>query len=154
DSLLRQHEKEFKKKLGKYAWERVAYTKLRARIYEHTNNPKEAKRLYQEAYALSIKKRRIEDKRITPYRKAEIEALYKFDSPKDGVKATKLFSSIEKIAFKLRCYYRLRAEYIEAYRYINEGKDKDVAKKLPTNIENTASLPELQPLRLEAYQLL
>lgn len=154
DSLLRQHEKEFKKKLGKYAWERVAYTKLRARIYEHTNNPKEAKRLYQEAYALSIKKRRIEDKRITPYRKAEIEALYKFDSPKDGSKATKLFSEIAKKAFKRSSYHRLAAEYMEAYRSINEGKDKDAEKKLRTIIENTASLPEVHPLRLEAYQLL
>src|SRR5690606_11654419 len=40
DSLLRQHERAFKKQLGKNTWEKVDYTTLRARIYENSNNAK------------------------------------------------------------------------------------------------------------------
>ena len=154
DSLLRQYEKAFKKKLAKSSWERVNYTTLRAQVYEITNNPKEAKKLYQDAYALSIKKRRIDDKLIAPYRIGEASALYRLGTAKEGAKATKAFSEFYKKAYKRRSYHRLTLTYMEAQRSVYEGKDKDAEKKLQSILEDNRSLPEVHPLRLQAYRLL
>lgn len=154
DSLLRQHERTFKKQLGKNTWEKVDYTTLRARIYENSNNAKEAKKLYQEAYVLSLKKRRIEDKRILPYRKAEIAAFYRLGTAKEGAKATKAFSELAKKAHKRNSYHRLTATFMEAQRSFNEGKDRDAEKKLEVVLESNPNLPEVHPLRLMAYGLL
>lgn len=154
DSLLRQYQRVFKKKLEKHSWERVGYTAVRAQVYEHINNPKEAKKHYQEAFAISTKKRRIDDKRIIPYRKGEVLAFYRLGTAKERVKATKAFAEFYKKAYKRRSYHRLTLTYMEAQRSYYEGKYKDAEKKLMAILEDKVSLPEVHPVKLLAYKLL
>lgn len=154
DSLWKQHEKAFKKQLDKNDWARVNLTFMRAQVLENINNLKEAQKLYSVAYDLSAQKRRIEDKRITPYRKAEIDASFRLGYTKEAEKATKAYVEIAKKAFKRSSYHRLLANYMEAQSSFYEGKYKDAEKKLQTILDNKTSLPAIHPYQLMAYELL
>lgn len=149
DSVMKVNEAFLHRKLSKNDWVKAELALIKARMQENINKPSEAIALYEEAFEISGKKRRINDKRITPYSEALIHAYYRLGETREGGKAIKEYAAMVTAMTGRNSFRRVKADLLKGYRLFYEGK-YEKAEKIARDIGNDKSLPRIHPLKLEA----